>query len=154
MIISPALVEIPTQTGDTLNYPYLGSEGIDFDANLQISSIDFGTFHSYPETWGQLLNAADWGTQWIKGKYHAISQKNIGKPVIIEEFGVKYWNQASTYTKWWDAIISSGLAGDLIWQAGSTVSTGKTSDDGYAVFPGEAEYTLQTKYAAALKARS
>ncbi|QRV79289.1 Cellulase (glycosyl hydrolase family 5 protein) [Ceratobasidium sp. AG-Ba] len=139
---------------DTLNYPYLGSEGIDFDANLQISSIDFGTFHSYPETWGQLLNAADWGTQWIKGKYHAISQKNIGKPVIIEEFGVKYWNQASTYTKWWDAIISSGLAGDLIWQAGSTVSTGKTSDDGYAVFPGEAEYTLQTKYAAALKARS
>ncbi|QRV93895.1 Cellulase (glycosyl hydrolase family 5 protein) [Ceratobasidium sp. AG-Ba] len=132
-------------------YPYQGSEGIDFDANLRISSIDFGTFHSYPEGWGQASNSVAWGTQWIKD--HATSQKTIGKPVIIEEFGVTS-NQASTYTTWWDTVISSGLAGDLIWQAGSTLSTGKTWDDGYAVFPGETEYTLQTKYAAALKARA
>jgi len=132
-------------------YPYQGGEGIDFDANLKISSIDFGTFHSYPEGWGQSSNAVAWGTQWIKD--HATSQATIGKPVIIEEFGVTS-NQASTYTTWWDTVISSGLTGDLIWQAGSTVSTGKTSDDGYAVFPGETEYTLQTKYAASLKARA
>ncbi|KAF8608969.1 glycoside hydrolase family 5 protein [Ceratobasidium sp. AG-I] len=132
-------------------YPYQGSEGIDFDANLKISSIDFGTFHSYPEGWGQSSNAVAWGTQWIKD--HATSQKTIGKPVIIEEFGVTS-NQASTYTTWWDTVLSSGLTGDLIWQAGSTVSTGKTADDGYAVFPGETEYTLQTKYAASLKARA
>ncbi|KAJ8696188.1 hypothetical protein PTI98_006075 [Pleurotus ostreatus] len=29
-------------------YPYQGSEGVDFDANLAISTVDFGTFHSYP----------------------------------------------------------------------------------------------------------
>ncbi|KAB5590762.1 mannan endo-1,4-beta-mannosidase A [Ceratobasidium theobromae] len=148
-------------------YPYQGSEGVDFDANLsawwrykgtqilniatEISSLDFGTFHSYPQSWGQSDNVLNWGTQWIKD--HATSQKAANKPVIIEEFGTTT-DQATVYTAWWDAIVSSGLTGDLIWQAGSTVSTGKTSDDGYAVYPGEAEYTLQTKYAAALKARA
>ncbi|KAG9126324.1 hypothetical protein FRC07_003891 [Ceratobasidium sp. 392] len=151
-------------------YPYQGGEGVDFDANLKISSIDFGTFHSYPEGWGQSSNAAAWGTQWIKGESpsdcfivdpnpqplpadHATSQKAVGKPVIIEEFGVTS-NQANTYSAWYDTVISSGLTGDLVWQAGSTVSTGKTWDDGFAIFPGEAEYTLQTKHAAALKARA
>ncbi|KAG8761315.1 hypothetical protein FRC12_009429, partial [Ceratobasidium sp. 428] len=89
---------------------------------------------------------------------HAASQKAVGKPVIIEEFGVTS-NQASTYATWYDAVISSGLTGDLVWQAGSTVSTGKTWDDGFAIFPGEvkeliAEYALQTKHSAALKARA
>ncbi|CAE6435346.1 unnamed protein product [Rhizoctonia solani] len=134
-------------------YPYQGSEGIDFDANLKISSIDFGTFHSYPEHWGQSSNVVGWGAQWIKD--HATSQKAANKPVILEEFGVtSAYNPSSTYTNWWDTIISSGLTGDLIWQAGSTLSSGNTHDDGFTVYPGEAEYTLQTKYAAALKARA
>ncbi|CAE6465636.1 unnamed protein product [Rhizoctonia solani] len=133
-------------------YPYQGGEGIDFDANLKISSIDFGTAHSYPEHWGQESNVVAWGTQWIID--HAASQKAANKPVILEEFGVtSSYNPSSTYTKWWDTIVSSGLAGDLIWQAGSTVSTGKTHDDGFTVYPDEPEYALQTKYAAALKAR-
>ncbi|CAE6414897.1 unnamed protein product [Rhizoctonia solani] len=115
------------------NYPYQGGEGIDFDANLKISTLDFGTFHSYPI------------------RDHAASQKSANKPVIIEEFGVTS-DQAATYTAWWNEIVSSGgLAGDLIWQAGSSVATGY--NDGYAVYPGTDLYTLQTKYAAALKAR-
>ncbi|KAH7339441.1 CEL4a mannanase [Rhizoctonia solani] len=134
-------------------YPYQGGEGIDFDANLKISSIDFGTFHSYPEHWNQGSNVVGWGTQWIKD--HAASQKAANKPVILEEFGVtSSYNPSSTYTTWWDTIVSSGLTGDLIWQAGSTLSSGNTHDDGFTVYPGEAEYTLQTKYAAALKARA
>ncbi|KAJ1304402.1 hypothetical protein OPQ81_005551 [Rhizoctonia solani] len=134
-------------------YPYQGSEGMDFDANLKIPSIDFGTFHLYPENWGQKSNAAAWGTQWIKD--HAASQKAVNKPVILEEFGVtSSYNPSSTYTAWWDTILSSGLTGDLIWQSGSTLSSGKTNDDGFTVYPGKAEYVLQTKYAAALKARA
>ncbi|KAJ1304405.1 hypothetical protein OPQ81_005554 [Rhizoctonia solani] len=123
-------------------YPYQGSEGIDFDANLQISSIDFGTAHSYPEQWGQESNVTAWGTQWIID--HAASQKAANKPVILEEFGVtSSYDPLSTYTTWWNTIISSGLAGDLIWQAGSTVSTGKTADDGYTVYPDEVrEYAI------------
>jgi mannan endo-1,4-beta-mannosidase len=67
------------------NYPYQGSEGVDFDANLsknssfilvsfrrgfstEISTLDFGTFHSYPIGWGQTSDPAAWGVQWIKGQ--------------------------------------------------------------------------------------
>ncbi|CAE6451523.1 unnamed protein product [Rhizoctonia solani] len=133
-------------------YPYQGDMGIDFIANLKISSIDFGTFHSYPEHWGQESNVAQWGARWIKD--HAAWQKAIGKPVILEEFGVTSpYNPSSTYTLWWKTMISSGLAGNLIWQAGSTLSFGRSHNDGFSVYPGRAEYALQTKYAAALKAR-
>ena len=35
--------------------------------------------------------------------------------MIIEEFGVTTASQTSTYTTWLNQVISSGLAGDLIW---------------------------------------
>ncbi|KAG8746347.1 hypothetical protein FRC10_005336 [Ceratobasidium sp. 414] len=186
-----------THAANGPNYPYQGGEGVDFDANLsesyilsrhanqspqtklglhffrtpELSTLDFGTFHAYPGSWGQSANATLWGVQWIKD--HATSQKAANKvrsinfaersgwlnscfvviqPVIIEEFGVTS-DQVNTYAQWYSAVISSGLTGDLIWQAGSTVSTGKTWDDGYAVFPGTDTYTAQTQHAAALKAR-
>jgi len=44
--------------------------------------------------------------------------KKVGKPVILEEFGVT-GSQTTVYTAWWNEIMSSGLTGDLIWQAGS-----------------------------------
>jgi len=43
-----------------------------------------------------------------------MSQKNANKPVILEEFGI-LTNQLETYTAWYSTVISSGLAGDLIW---------------------------------------
>jgi hypothetical protein len=36
-------------------YVYDGGPGVDFDANLKLPSIDFGTFHLYPEGWGNVL---------------------------------------------------------------------------------------------------
>lgn len=54
-----------------------------------------------------------WGSQWISD--HAASGQVANKPVILEEFGVTVSDQASTYTAWYSTIISSGLAGDLIW---------------------------------------
>ncbi|KAG6843608.1 hypothetical protein H0H93_000540 [Arthromyces matolae] len=90
-------------------YPYQGSEGVDFAANLLISTVDFGTFH---DSWGQSGNETAWGTQWIAD--HAASQASANKPVILEEFGVTS-NQATVYQAWWNEVISSGLAGDLIW---------------------------------------
>jgi mannan endo-1,4-beta-mannosidase len=50
----------------------------------------------------------------------------------MEEFGVTD-TQEATYTVWWNTVISSGLAGDLIWLAGSDLSNGDTPNDGYAV---------------------
>ncbi|PPQ65193.1 hypothetical protein CVT24_011377 [Panaeolus cyanescens] len=133
------------------NYPYQGSEGVDFDANLQISTLDFGTFHAYPEPWGQSANPQAWGLQWITD--HAASMKKANKPVIIEEFGVTS-NQPTVYTAWYNQIVSSGLTGDLIWQAGSHLSTGDTYNDGYGVFPDGPVYPIMKAHAAALKARA
>ncbi|KAF9049717.1 CEL4a mannanase [Panaeolus papilionaceus] len=132
-------------------YPYQGGEGIDFDLNLKIPTIDFGTFHSYPEHWGQANDIKNWGIQWIKD--HAASQNAVGKPVILEEFGSTA-NKDTIYTAWFDAILSSGLAGDLVWQSGSRLSYGSSHDDGYTVYPDTSTYTLLGKHAAALKARA
>ncbi|CAL1707125.1 unnamed protein product [Somion occarium] len=129
------------------SYPYQGSEGVDFDANLAISTIDFGTFHI---SWGQTSDPTGWGVQWIKD--HAASQTKQNKPVILEEFGVTD-NQASTYTSWYSTIVSSGLTGDLIWQAGSHLSSGNTPDDGYAIYPDDPVYPIMQQHNAALKAR-
>ncbi|KAK7438645.1 hypothetical protein VKT23_017978 [Stygiomarasmius scandens] len=89
-----------------------GGEGVDFDANLAISSIDFGTFHLYPETWGQLIDPAGFGNKWIND--HATSMRNRNKPVILEEFGTT-GDKQTTYSSWYSTILSSGLTGDLIW---------------------------------------
>ena len=70
-----------------------------------------------------------------------------------EEFGVTVADQATTYTSWYNEIISSGLTGDLIWQAGSYLSTGPSWNDGYAVYPNSTVYPIQESAAAALKAR-
>lgn len=69
----------------------------------------------------------------------------------MEEYGVTD-TQTTTYPVWWDAIVSSALTGDLIWQAGSNFSSGDTPNDGYAVYPGTEVYTLLTAHEAALKA--
>ncbi|KAF9461275.1 CEL4a mannanase [Collybia nuda] len=128
-------------------YPYQGGEGIDFDVNLGISTLDFGTFHGH---WGQEGNPQAWGKQWIID--HATSQTKAGKPVIIEEFGVTS-NQVAVYTDWYNTIVSSGLAGDLIWQAGSHLSTGDTHNDGFAVYPDGPVYPVLRSHATALKNR-
>jgi len=134
------------------SYPYQGGEGIDFNVNLAIESIDFGTLHLYPESWGQSADPSSsvWGSQWISD--HATSQKNANKPVIVEEFGVTT-DQTTTYTAWYNTIVSSGLTGDLIWQAGSHLSNGDTPNDGYAEYPDGAVYPIIQQHAAALKAR-
>ncbi|KAF8993674.1 CEL4a mannanase [Cyathus striatus] len=129
------------------SYPYQGTEGIDFDANLAISTLDFGTFHAYPESWGQSPSQS-WGVQWIAD--HAASQAKAGKPVILEEFGVTS-DQPTVYTAWFNEIVSSGLTGDLIWQSGSHLSSGDTPNDGYAVYPDGPVYPLLASHAATMK---
>ncbi|TDL15674.1 CEL4a mannanase [Rickenella mellea] len=131
-------------------YPYQANVGIDFTKNLAISTLDFGTFHSYPESWGQGNNETLWGVDWITA--HAAQQKAQNKPVLMEEFGVTV-NQPSTYTLWWNTVLSSGLAGDLIWQAGSQLSTGPSPNDGYAVYPTGPVYPIMKSMASMLKAR-
>ncbi|KAH8163107.1 hypothetical protein CIB48_g5130 [Xylaria polymorpha] len=53
------------------SYPFGYSEGVDFEANLKIPTLDFGTFHLYPESWG---TTPDWGNSWIAAHGAACSR--------------------------------------------------------------------------------
>ncbi|KAF8175051.1 CEL4a mannanase [Mycena galopus ATCC 62051] len=135
------------------NFDYPGATiGIDFAANLAISTLDFGTFHLYPDSWGETNDVA-WGQQWITD--HAALMTSANKPAILEEFGLTATGtqRASDYTTWYNAVISSGLTGDLLWQAGSVFNGTETPNDGYAIYPTDPVYTLLQQHAAALKAR-
>ncbi|KAG5654095.1 hypothetical protein H0H81_007509 [Sphagnurus paluster] len=76
------------------DYNYNGQAGEDFDADLQLKNIDFGTYHSYPQYWYPQLDTPDrqnftlksWGLGWIK--QHADAAKKANKPLVFEEFGV------------------------------------------------------------------
>ena len=78
---------------NTTDYIYNGQSGLDFDRTLQIDTIDFGTFHLYPQSWAE-YPVDQWGTNYIQ--QHIDSMKTANKPVVMEEFGVTgYANQTA-----------------------------------------------------------
>jgi mannan endo-1,4-beta-mannosidase len=53
-------------------YPFGTSEGVSFVDNLAIQTLDFGTYHMYPDSWG--VNETSWCTEWIQQvRRHSIS---------------------------------------------------------------------------------
>ncbi|KAJ7270478.1 mannanase [Mycena rebaudengoi] len=134
------------------DFPYQGDTiGVDFAANMAISTLDFGTFHMYPDNWGHSADDIAWGNQWITD--HAAIMKSANKPVIMEEYGLTSSARNTIYPMWYNTVITTGLTGDLVWQAGSVLSTGQTPSDGYAIYPTDPVYALMKSHAAALKAR-
>ncbi|KIJ67923.1 glycoside hydrolase family 5 protein [Hydnomerulius pinastri MD-312] len=135
------------------DYSYSGSQGIDFNANLAIETIDFGTFHLYPFSWGETTSPITWGAEWIQN--HRTSQATYDKPVIMEEFGVlANQNQTETYLSWYSTALDSGLTGAMIWQAGSNLTYGPTPDDGYTIYPNTPIYYMETGFATMFKGRN
>lgn len=68
-------------TGQDSGYPFQqGAGGYTWQQNLEISTLDFATFHLYPQSWG---TTADWGTLWIDT--HAAACANASKPCLLEE---------------------------------------------------------------------
>ncbi|KAL1888106.1 hypothetical protein Sste5346_009793 [Sporothrix stenoceras] len=127
---------LPPGNGTTLSYPYTTGEGVDFVKNLNISTLDFGTFHMYPKAWG-VDNS--FGPGWIAD--HAAACKAAGKPCLLEEYGVET-DHCAVEKVWQTASIASsgeGMAGDLFWQWGDTLSTGKSADDGNTIYYGTAD---------------
>ncbi|MDQ2901328.1 MAG: cellulase family glycosylhydrolase, partial [Acidobacteriota bacterium] len=108
---------------------YNGSQGVDFDAILGISTIDFGTFHSYPENWGK---DAAWGARWIED--HLVS---ASKPVLLEEYGWKdRATRDSVFASWLEEIFERGAPGDLVWMLAGTQDDGSLYPDydGYTIY--------------------
>ncbi|KAF8078542.1 glycoside hydrolase superfamily [Lyophyllum atratum] len=106
------------------DYNFNGQAGEDFDADMQLKNIDFGTYHSYPQFWcvqdtpGSNFTLKSWGLGWIND--HARAAKKAGKPVILEEFGVSgIANKTDIYPAWVDLALTSDHA-IMPWQFGMT----------------------------------
>lgn len=106
-------------TGDEgfFNHPasdawqYNGADGVDTVAWASIPTIDYMSFHLYPDHWG---TDAAWGSQWIAD--HNLAAKKIKKPALMGEFG---WQDKATrnavYQQWLNTSLSTGGAGSLYW---------------------------------------
>ncbi|EGY17482.1 mannan endo-1,4-beta-mannosidase [Verticillium dahliae VdLs.17] len=131
--------------GDS-SYPYQFGEGTDFAKNLAIKTLDFGTFHLYPGSWGV---SYDWGNKWIKD--HAAACVAAGKPCFFEEYGAP--NNHCAIERPWQltSVATPGMAADAFWQLGDTLSYGKSHDDGNTIYTNTDDWTcLVTNHVAAL----
>jgi mannan endo-1,4-beta-mannosidase len=93
------------------SYPYSDWEGVAWKRLTALPAVDYGTVHLYPDSWGQ---APEWGEPWIRD--HIRDGRVLGKPVVIEEYGVR--DQAirdAIYTTWTNAVEEEGGAGDQFW---------------------------------------
>jgi endo-1,4-beta-mannosidase len=87
-----------------------GYKGTSFYENNQLGSIDYVSFHSYPNGWGLSAKA---GKTWIKDHYGIA--KKFNKPCLLGEFGIKE-NKLPVYTDWIEDIKRSSTKSSIVWQ--------------------------------------
>ncbi|KAL8635124.1 MAG: hypothetical protein Q9228_007357 [Teloschistes exilis] len=134
------------------SYAYTGYEGVDFERNLGIPTLDYGTVHLYPQFWGYNYT---WGNTWIE--QHNYIGKAAGKPVIMEEYAVPDTeDRLATMGKWQDTIVNkTSLAGDMNWQFGTRFASGANPFDNFAVYYNTSEYAvLGTAHAKAMAGKN
>lgn len=136
--------------GDAGNsdYPYSDYEGDHWKQYLALPTIDYGTVHLYPQSWGEDPAAKPgtdpvaWGTTWIT--QHLSDGAALGKPVVIEEYGLSVSAaegiadeaaRDSGYQAWTNAVLSNGGAGDQFWLLTSRLDDGSfyPDYDGYRI---------------------
>lgn len=131
---------------DSDDWAYSSADGGDFDHEIGLKNIDFGTFHSYPDWWSKTV---DWTTQWICD--HADAARAAGKPVIHEEYGwltpearLKYTGKEDNRTRleveglWQKASLGEKMS-DMFWQYGYNYSYGRNDDDGFTIYMDDPE---------------
>ena len=119
------------------SYPFQTVEGVDFAANLAIKTLDYGTAHTYPSSWG--VNDSSWVTEWIQAHGQACVTAN--KPCSMEEYGYPS-DHVAVEGPWQQTMLATdGIAMDQFWQYGDTLSTGQTADDTFTIYYGSDEYT-------------
>lgn len=118
---------------------YDGQHGTDFAAILDIPEIDFGGYHFYPQDWGHATDL-DFGTQWVKD--HASIGEQAGKPVLMEEYGLKLGDATvpngaarnGWFARWLSSVKESGTGGALLWMLGGTAFDTSGYKDDYVVY--------------------
>ena len=104
-------------------YGYDGSDGVDHAALLALPHIDFGTYHLYPDSWGQGIR---WGNKWIN---HIELAQSLGKPTLLEEYGIVAKRddamaiidgerRQKAYPRWHEILLKRGGNAALFWMLG------------------------------------
>lgn len=136
------------------SYAYSGYEGVDFVQNLAISTLDYGTFHCYPDQWGYNNT---WPNEWIV-QHNAVG-KTAGKPVVFEEYGsTNTADHQLLMTPWQQTVLqNTSVAYDSFWQFG-TQPLSINPFDNYAVYynttTGSDYQVLGYQHAAAMLAKN
>lgn len=110
---------------------YYGVDSANFSA---VPTIDFMSLHLYPGSWGKDV---DWATQYILN--HTALAQQIGKPVVLGEFGFQS-DQHDVYATWTSAVESSGMNGDLFWMLAGIEDDGGGDNGYYPDYDGFAVY--------------
>jgi mannan endo-1,4-beta-mannosidase len=142
------------------HWAYQGNDGVDHRALSAIKTIDFATFHLYPDNWGTgYAFANDWVTDHIK-----VAQE-LGKPTMLEEYGATVRRDEKTkqinwglerrleaFRIWNDIMSKGGGNASLFWMlAGIDDDKGQYPDyDGFTVYAGDESARLITQHAASI----
>ncbi|HWK93377.1 MAG TPA: cellulase family glycosylhydrolase [Luteimicrobium sp.] len=127
-----------------------GSQGVDSTLFAEHRSVDYMSYHLYPDSWGK---TAEWGTAYIRA--HSKSAKKIGKPAILGEFGSKDPATRNTvYRDWTDAVRTSGGAGGLFWILSGVQADGTTlypDYDGFTEYASSPSLTTLANFATSMR---
>ncbi|KAM0275010.1 hypothetical protein ACHAQH_007659 [Verticillium albo-atrum] len=129
------------------DWAYNGADGSDFDHEMTLKNIDFGTFHLYPDWWSKTV---EWSNQWIVD--HGAVGEEVGKPVVFEEYGwlqpdkrLEYLGQVRNETRlevishWQELSVEAGMP-DMYWQYGFCgYSYGCNHNDGFTIYLNDTE---------------
>ncbi len=146
--------------GGGTHWAYKANDGVDHAALTALPTIDFGTFHLYPEDWSA---SANFGEDWILA--HLKLARELGKPTILEEYGIKVsrtqgnlgevnqgWTERrDAYQRWNDLLLKHGGNATLPWMlAGIDADQARYPDyDGFAFYRDDATGKLVAHYAKA-----
>jgi mannan endo-1,4-beta-mannosidase len=130
---------------DGEHWAYRANDGVDHAALTALPNVDFGTFHLYPEDWGTPPGFAE---RWITD--HLRVARALGKPTVLEEYGVKAPRAARlrTYRRWNELLLERGGTAALPWMLAADDATGPYPDfDGFAFYADDAVGKLIAHYA-------
>ncbi|KAJ9620203.1 hypothetical protein H2203_007968 [Taxawa tesnikishii (nom. ined.)] len=131
------------------SYAYSGAEGVDFVKNLGIKTLDYGTFHLYPDSWGY---NETWGSTWIVE--HDKVGAAAGKPVVLEEYGgpPSPHNHTGVEAPWQQTVLKdTSIAMDQFWQFGDPSPDTVNLGDPYSIYINDTEYQILARdHAAAM----
>jgi len=143
--------------GSSGHWTYHADNGVDHRALTALPNVDYGTFHSYPETWG---TGFGWSERWIDD--HLRVARELGKPTVLEEYGLKVTRDAlgrvsdglptrlRGYSEWNERVLSQGGNATMFW-----LLAGRDSERGgwypdydrFSVYRGDETAELLSLYA-------